>query len=86
MKKNASVNFVFLAASCPQCNENASCFNSTHCVCKEGFWTGSENRRIIEPHEKCQGKIVYFHMFSIVMINTMSNLGRKWSLSSYTSR
>ncbi|EDL23686.1 adhesion G protein-coupled receptor E4 precursor [Mus musculus] len=43
-----------ISASCPQCNENASCFNSTHCVCKEGFWTGSENRRIIEPHEKCQ--------------------------------
>ncbi|GAB1301202.1 Adhesion G protein-coupled receptor E4 [Apodemus speciosus] len=42
-----------ISASCPQCNENASCFNSTHCICKEGFWTGSKNR-IIEPHVKCQ--------------------------------
>lgn len=43
-----------ISASCPQCNENAICFNSTHCTCKKGFWTGSENRRIIEPHVKCQ--------------------------------
>lgn len=43
-----------ISASCPQCNENAICFNSTHCICEKGFWTGSENRRIIEPHVKCQ--------------------------------
>ncbi|XP_052603309.1 adhesion G protein-coupled receptor E3 [Peromyscus californicus insignis] len=42
------------SASCPQCNENASCYNSTHCICNDGFWTGPDNRIIIEPHVKCE--------------------------------
>ncbi|XP_060226909.1 adhesion G protein-coupled receptor E4-like isoform X2 [Meriones unguiculatus] len=42
------------SASCPQCSENATCFNRTHCVCKEGFWPGSGNKIIIEPHVKCE--------------------------------
>ncbi|XP_051028708.1 adhesion G protein-coupled receptor E4-like [Acomys russatus] len=42
------------SASCPQCNENAVCFNSTHCVCKDGFWTGPKSGMIIEPHGKCE--------------------------------
>ncbi|XP_059107618.1 adhesion G protein-coupled receptor E3 [Peromyscus eremicus] len=42
------------SASCPQCNENASCYNSTHCICNDGFWTGPDNRKIIEPHVKCE--------------------------------
>ncbi|XP_037053833.1 adhesion G protein-coupled receptor E4-like isoform X2 [Peromyscus leucopus] len=42
------------SASCPQCHENASCYNSTHCICKDGFWTGPDNRIIIEPHVKCE--------------------------------
>lgn len=42
------------SASCPQCNENAACYNSTHCICKDGFWTGPDSRIIIEPHVKCE--------------------------------
>ncbi|EGW09412.1 EGF-like module-containing mucin-like hormone receptor-like 4 [Cricetulus griseus] len=43
-----------VSASCPQCSENADCYNSTHCICKDGFWTGPDSRIIIEPHVKCE--------------------------------
>ncbi|KAL1765855.1 hypothetical protein HispidOSU_011205 [Sigmodon hispidus] len=43
-----------ISASCLQCSENASCYNSTHCICKKGFWTEPDNRIIIEPHVKCE--------------------------------
>ncbi|XP_076415797.1 adhesion G protein-coupled receptor E3 isoform X2 [Peromyscus maniculatus bairdii] len=42
------------SASCPQCHENASCYNSTHCICKDGFWAGPDKGIIIEPHVKCE--------------------------------
>ncbi|XP_046952903.1 adhesion G protein-coupled receptor E4-like isoform X1 [Lynx rufus] len=38
---------------CPKCPENASCSNSTHCACKDGFQSVS-GRKYIEPHEKCE--------------------------------
>ncbi|XP_072643657.1 putative adhesion G protein-coupled receptor E4P isoform X3 [Canis lupus baileyi] len=40
-------------AFCPMCPENASCFNSTHCACKDGFQSASGGR-YIKPHEKCE--------------------------------
>ncbi|XP_051034755.1 adhesion G protein-coupled receptor E4 isoform X1 [Phodopus roborovskii] len=43
-----------VSASCPQCNENATCYNSTHCICENGYRTKPDNRKIIEPHEKCE--------------------------------
>lgn len=72
---------VFSAASCPQCSENADCYNSTHCICKDGFWTGPDSRIIIEPHVKCEGKEVCLHLFSVVVINSQGNLRRKGFLS-----
>uniref|UniRef100_A0A8C6QW07 Adhesion G protein-coupled receptor E4 n=1 Tax=Nannospalax galili TaxID=1026970 RepID=A0A8C6QW07_NANGA len=42
------------SASCAQCSENAVCFNSTHCVCHEGFWSSAEKRLFVEPHVKCE--------------------------------
>ncbi|CAK7293376.1 Adhesion G protein-coupled receptor E4 [Vulpes lagopus] len=42
-------------AFCPVCPENASCFNSTHCACKDGFQSASGGR-YIKPHEKCEGR------------------------------
>ncbi|KAH0503889.1 Adhesion G protein-coupled receptor E4 [Microtus ochrogaster] len=41
-------------ASCPQCNENAYCYNSSHCICKDGFWSEPVNRKIIKPHVRCE--------------------------------
>ncbi|XP_038188852.1 adhesion G protein-coupled receptor E3 [Arvicola amphibius] len=43
-----------ISASCPQCNENAACYNSSHCICKDGFWSEPDNRKIIEPHVRCE--------------------------------
>ncbi|XP_049989154.1 adhesion G protein-coupled receptor E3 isoform X2 [Alexandromys fortis] len=43
-----------ISASCPQCNENAFCYNSSHCICKDGFWSEPDNRKIIEPHVRCE--------------------------------
>ncbi|XP_041525378.1 adhesion G protein-coupled receptor E3 [Microtus oregoni] len=43
-----------ISASCPQCNENADCYNSSHCICKDGFWSEPDNRKIIEPHVRCE--------------------------------
>ncbi|XP_057628446.1 adhesion G protein-coupled receptor E3 isoform X2 [Chionomys nivalis] len=43
-----------ISASCPQCNENANCYNSSHCICKDGFWSEPDNRKIIEPHVRCE--------------------------------
>ncbi|XP_032164314.1 putative adhesion G protein-coupled receptor E4P isoform X1 [Mustela erminea] len=40
-------------AFCPTCPENASCFNSTHCACNNGFQSLS-GRSHIKPHEKCE--------------------------------
>uniref|UniRef100_M3Y6U3 Adhesion G protein-coupled receptor E4P n=1 Tax=Mustela putorius furo TaxID=9669 RepID=M3Y6U3_MUSPF len=40
-------------AFCPMCPENASCFNSTHCACNDGFQSLS-GRSHIKPHEKCE--------------------------------
>ncbi|XP_016053439.1 PREDICTED: putative adhesion G protein-coupled receptor E4P [Miniopterus natalensis] len=41
-------------ASCPPCPENASCFNSTYCVCKDGYQSMSGRRYFNEPYEKCE--------------------------------
>lgn len=46
---------MFPTAFCPMCPENASCFNSTHCACKDGFQSASGGR-YIKPHEKCEGR------------------------------
>lgn len=43
-----------VSASCSQCNENATCYNSSHCICKDGFWSEPDNRKIIEPHVRCE--------------------------------
>lgn len=43
-----------ISASCPQCNENADCYNSSHCICKDGFWSEPDKRMIIEPHVICE--------------------------------
>ncbi|XP_013210848.1 adhesion G protein-coupled receptor E4 [Microtus ochrogaster] len=43
-----------ISASCPQCNENAYCYNSSHCICKDGFWSEPDNRKIIKPHVRCE--------------------------------
>ncbi|VCW65861.1 unnamed protein product, partial [Gulo gulo] len=40
-------------ASCLMCPENASCSNSTHCVCNDGFQSLS-GRSYIKPHETCE--------------------------------
>ena len=45
---------MFSAGLCPKCPENASCSNSTHCACKDGFQSVS-GKKYIEPHEKCEG-------------------------------
>ncbi|XP_039734474.1 adhesion G protein-coupled receptor E4-like isoform X1 [Pteropus medius] len=41
-------------ALCPPCPENASCFNSIHCTCKDGFQSESGKKYIIGPYEKCE--------------------------------
>ncbi|XP_062041465.1 adhesion G protein-coupled receptor E4-like, partial [Lepus europaeus] len=43
-----------LAANCPPCLENAKCYNSTHCVCKDGFQPRSA-RSVFSSYEKCEG-------------------------------
>ncbi|XP_016001028.1 adhesion G protein-coupled receptor E4 [Rousettus aegyptiacus] len=39
---------------CPSCPEHASCFNSTHCACKDGFQSEPGKRHFIGPHGKCE--------------------------------
>ncbi|XP_014645889.1 PREDICTED: putative adhesion G protein-coupled receptor E4P [Ceratotherium simum simum] len=41
-------------AFCPQCPDNASCYNSTHCACKDGFRSTSGTRYFIESSEECE--------------------------------
>ncbi|XP_062035364.1 putative adhesion G protein-coupled receptor E4P, partial [Lepus europaeus] len=40
-------------ANCPPCHENAKCYNSTHCVCKDGFQPKSA-RSVFSSYEKCE--------------------------------
>lgn len=77
---------VFPAASCPQCNENAFCYNNSHCICKDGFWSEPDNRKIIEPHVRCEGKEACLHLLFVVVMNTLGYLGKKGFLSAYTFR
>ncbi|XP_037053829.1 adhesion G protein-coupled receptor E4 isoform X3 [Peromyscus leucopus] len=53
------------SASCPQCHENASCYNSTHCICKDGFWAGPDKGIIIEPHVEC-GDCQLVYIFNLL--------------------
>ncbi|XP_014651416.1 PREDICTED: putative adhesion G protein-coupled receptor E4P, partial [Ceratotherium simum simum] len=41
-------------AFCPQCPENASCYNSTHCACNDGFHSKSGWRYFIKSSEECE--------------------------------
>uniref|UniRef100_A0A8C4M9T0 Adhesion G protein-coupled receptor E4P n=1 Tax=Equus asinus asinus TaxID=83772 RepID=A0A8C4M9T0_EQUAS len=43
-------------AFCPPCPENASCYNSTHCACKDGFHSTAGRRYVTKSSEKCEGK------------------------------
>uniref|UniRef100_A0A5F9DW24 Adhesion G protein-coupled receptor E4P n=1 Tax=Oryctolagus cuniculus TaxID=9986 RepID=A0A5F9DW24_RABIT len=45
--------FCVPAAHCPPCHENAKCYNTTHCVCKDGFQSKSA-RPIFSSYEKCE--------------------------------
>lgn len=47
---------VLPVAFCPPCPENASCYNSTHCACKDGFHSTAGRRYVTESSEKCEGK------------------------------
>ncbi|CAO2641688.1 Adhesion G protein-coupled receptor E4, partial [Lemmus lemmus] len=62
-----------ISASCPQCNENAACYNSSHCICKDGFWAKPDNRKIIEPHVRCEGKEACLHLLPTIVINTLGH-------------
>jgi hypothetical protein len=52
------MNSVFSAASCPPCHGYASCHNSTHCVCNDGFQPESRRSNFVKPYEECKGKDV----------------------------
>ncbi|XP_044609105.1 putative adhesion G protein-coupled receptor E4P isoform X1 [Equus asinus] len=41
-------------AFCPPCPENASCYNSTHCACKDGFHSTAGRRYVTKSSEKCE--------------------------------
>ncbi|KAM8763529.1 adhesion G protein-coupled receptor E1 isoform 1-T1 [Rhynchonycteris naso] len=41
-------------ALCPPCPENASCSNSTHCVCKYGYQSMSGKKHFTESYERCE--------------------------------
>uniref|UniRef100_A0A250YKH2 Putative EGF-like module-containing mucin-like hormone receptor-like 4 n=1 Tax=Castor canadensis TaxID=51338 RepID=A0A250YKH2_CASCN len=41
-------------ASCPPCHGYASCHNSTHCVCNDGFQPESRRSNFVKPYEECE--------------------------------
>ncbi|XP_024424408.2 putative adhesion G protein-coupled receptor E4P [Desmodus rotundus] len=41
-------------AFCPSCPEKASCFNNTHCACKDGYQSTSRRKYFTESYEKCE--------------------------------
>ncbi|XP_012501571.1 PREDICTED: putative EGF-like module-containing mucin-like hormone receptor-like 4 [Propithecus coquereli] len=41
-------------AVCPQCPEHASCHNSTHCACEDGFQSRSGRRYFLSSRETCE--------------------------------
>ncbi|XP_021562230.1 putative adhesion G protein-coupled receptor E4P [Carlito syrichta] len=40
--------------SCTPCPKHAFCYNSTHCVCEDGFHSSSGRKYFYDPHEKCE--------------------------------
>ncbi|EAW69053.1 hCG1811451, isoform CRA_a [Homo sapiens] len=45
---------VLLSASCPPCPKYASCHNSTHCTCEDGFRARSGRTYFHDSSEKCE--------------------------------